>query len=362
MRRPVMPLAGRIGVALVGTGVSYGICLLLGASAGSALGVSGFVFGLLTFLLSELKELSNPVKRIWYIGQEDAVFNDNIRRGLETTLDGALRYRPEPALPPHDVVDVLGWQRGLLESVRAGTYDAVVILPARDDARLWNRLADLAEKGASVVVIDVEPAWDTFLDRGVTPPVFVSSDFAEGGRLAGGLVADALEARPGSHGLVAIGPSSSSAGAGRSAWILYALAQRHQLDRIRAHELSGWQTDAASSALATEVEALLGAGSSEVVVFCGDDRIMSALSRTVASDPGWTSRVWLVGYDGTTDAAGRYLARQEQHCCIGSVDTEPTSQGRDAAKALLEAYQQPAQAARRRWMVKPRALTPGNWN
>src|SRR4051812_4006873 len=109
MRRPFLSRTNELLLAILTTAASCVVTLLVGGGLDTGLGVAGLLFGVVTLVLSQVREREGPRKRIWYIGQEDAVFNDNVLKGLTAALDGVLHEGPVPAFPGH-VGEALTWQ------------------------------------------------------------------------------------------------------------------------------------------------------------------------------------------------------------------------------------------------------------
>lgn len=328
--------------------------LLARVSIDTTLGVAGMVFGVVTFVLSELRERESPSKTIAYLGQEDATFDTNILDGLKSSLDRNMPYVLQPVIYTPDVGDPVAWQVTQLSSAHFENADAIVLLPCHDDARIWQGVVRLSAKGIKIVVMDFEPPQDLFVNQALPIPSFVSSDFNAGGTMAGEIVGSYLQSHPKARVLVLVGPRWSRPGAGRSSRVLFVLAQNGHLGRCDAMELTSWDPASVVPAVAQRISTILSSGEN-LVVFPGDDRLLGELARAMAQHTD-LHRLAFVGYDGARGPDGRYLIRTVRQC-IGTVDTQPEAQGAAAGQVLLDAYRNSVSGLSR-VLVPPRAVSP----
>jgi ABC-type sugar transport system substrate-binding protein len=360
MRRPSISRLVMVLAPVVLIIVVMAALYAAGVGVDTSLGVAGLLFGLATLALSEVRERETPKKRVLFLGQEDEVFNTNILQGLRAEADARrLPYQLDVRTPDDAVRDPIGWQVGVLDEIDGEGFDAVVVLPSGDDPRLWGGLRQLIVNGVTVVVLDVEPPWELFVDQRLSAPVFVSSDFVAGGRMAGDLVAEKLQAGSSWRAVVCIGPDFSHPGVGRSSRLLYTVGRSGLIDRVRAVNLRSWDATSATRDVIAAVDTELAVPDTQVIVFCGDDRILMAVSDRGSGNPRWQGRVELVGYDGLLDVNGRYgVARHT--LSVGTVDTQPDRQGRTAARALVDAYRGTAVDHETR-LVQPKLVRAPSW-
>jgi ABC-type sugar transport system substrate-binding protein len=337
LRRPTITRVWMFLIPVASIAVTMAALLLARLSFDTVLGIAGLVFGLVTLAMSELRERNSPTKQVVFIGQDDAVFNQNIVQGMNSVLTGAMPYKSTFLTLPDAVTKTVDWQVSVLNSDTVDRADAVVILPGGDDERIWQALLRLSSQGTVVVVVDFEPPAHLFVNQRLQPPLFVASDFGAGGLLAGELTARHLAANPATKAIVCIGPNGSRPGTGRSSQVLYAIARHGLTGRVLVHELSSWDSKSATSELTALITQELAHPDRRLVVFCGDDRILIAISWAGATHPDWNDRLALIGYDGIQDADGRYVA-QNVHFFYGTVDTQPVSQGSAVGRALVNVY------------------------
>ena len=346
--------------ALASVVLSLATLLLLGISLDTSLGVAGMVFGVVTFVLSELREREAPSKTIAYLGQEDASFDANILVGIKSSLDHNMPYVLQPVTYTPDVGDPVAWQVAQLGSSKFETADAIVILPCHDDMRIWQAMVRLSSRGIKIVVMDFEPPQDLFVNQSLPIPSFVSSDFTEGGVKAGEIVASFLESHPHATALILIGPRWSKPGAGRSSRILFVLAQHGLLGRSDTMELTSWDPKTVVPGVLSRVTKMLSANDGELVIFAGDDRLLNEISGAVVEFVSDMTRLNFVGYDGARGPDGGYLVKNSRHC-IGTIDTQPEAQGYATGKVLLDAYQNGVSGLSR-VLVVPRSVGEAELN
>lgn len=348
--RPIVVLGSVVSVA-----VPIALLSIFGVGFDRSLGVSGAVFGIVSLCLSELREREPPTKNIAYLGQEDAVFDTNIIDGIKSVLDGSMPYLLKPVIYTPSAGDPVAWQVEQLNSPQFESADAIVVLPCHDDARIWQVILKLTAKRIKIIVMDFEPPQDLFINQQLPIPTFVSSNFAIGGTQAGEMVASFLEANPRSDALVLIGPPWSRPGTGRSSHLLFTLAQKGHLARTTAFELFSWDPGLIVPPVKDRVKELLADVSKELVIFCGDDRLLTELQRSLSTISRYARRVSFMGYDGARVANGYYLVKGIPHC-IGTIDTQPVLQGSATGRALLVDYNDQIDGGLARVLVEPRPV------
>lgn len=339
LRRPRLTLSVALAVTLATTLLTYVLLISLGnASIDRAVGISGLVFGLCTFVLTELRRRESPRKTIYYIGLDDPTFNANVLEGAREELsDGVnhiLKVLPLPGRPG----GFLEWQERQLDEPQLRHAAAVLVAPCADDDRLWEAILRLMKKGVFVVALDVEPPTGFFSDRGLAPPAFVASDFRSGGMALGAIMARYIKSDQKTKALVCLGPTGNASGASRSSWLLYALGSEGVLDRCSAYLLPSWDLADVVPALTRLVDGRLAAGEA-LIVYCGDDRIMRDVDRHFRA--GFTAlknRLRLVGYDGVLSNTGEFLA-EDCTFAVATIDANPRAQGGAAGQILKEVYE-----------------------
>ena len=332
--------------------------LIFGVQLDRALGICGLIFGLVALLLSELRERTGPVKQIAYLGQQDAEFDENILGGIRQVLAGAMPHVLTPVMYTPAVGDPVSWQVMALASQQFTSVDAVVVSPCHDDPRIWRAIIKLIEHRVKVIVMDFSPPQELFVDHHVPLPSFVSSDFVVGGLLAGDLMVSHLQSDADMQALVLMGPRWSAPGSGRSSRILYRLAVADLLTRVAAMELCSWEATDIVPLVVARLASILGGDSlGKLVVFCGDDRLLVALERTIsAANSHLAARIQYIGYDGARSANGTYLLRPIERC-IGTVDAQPNRQGEAVGRILVSEYRREVGGTLQNLLVSPVVVT-----
>jgi ABC-type sugar transport system substrate-binding protein len=190
MRQPRLSFRGRVLLSMGALVVPLGFFKAIGVDFGTSLGVAGTVFGVATFLMGEYRRRDTPPrKKVVYVSQSDTRFNANVLDGFREILSNAFPNDLSIRKPEHsDLSRLAKWQVEILLSTEAQEASAIVIVPPHGEPDIWEQLAARMRDGVFVVVVDVRPDGRCFMQHGLSPPSFVSSDFVEGGKAVGRLI------------------------------------------------------------------------------------------------------------------------------------------------------------------------------
>ena len=339
LRRQTLTLWMAIALSFAVTVLSLLILLVFDVPLDTALGIAGLVFGLCTFVLTELRNRDSPRKLIYYIGLDDQVFNANIIEGLREQLaDGMPNTLKILAPPPGHSSSFLDWQELQLGLSELRNAAAVVVAPGDDNEQVWEAILRLMKKGVFIVVLDTQPPAAFFTERAAMLPAYVASDFRVGGEAVGALIANHVKSHENASAVICLGPDGNLAGATRSSWVLYALARDGILARGIGHPFPSWDLSQIVPPLVRLIETELKT-SGAVIAYCGDDRVMLEVDKHFRGDfNSLRSRLFLIGYDGIISNTGQLVA-QDCAFAIATVDTRPKAQGEAAAEILRDIYE-----------------------
>lgn len=331
-------IAGALGPA-VGAAV---ICVFLRVPIDRNFGISGGVFAISTFVFTQFQAQGPRARRVYFIPKSASPFSSTVFRGFsnELTSNAALNLTVDWPTDADVEVSELEWQLAKLASRTALEADAIVLVPATDDEALWNALAQLARGGVFVLAIDTKPTNAIFSAKGAPRPCFVGSDFSVGGDLVGSEIARRLDATPSLRAIVAAAPHSSWPGQERTRGIVTGLFERGLQNRSTYVQLPDWGRDSSARLLFEAIQAEFDSRpETELVVFCGNDKILDAVERLLYRefDNVRSSRISLIGYDGATLTDGS-LQVSASNLAVGTVDTRPEEQGKEAARILLDEH------------------------
>jgi DNA-binding LacI/PurR family transcriptional regulator len=316
-----------------------GICAVLGFDLDRSLGVSGTAFALCTFILTQYQAQGPRTRRVVMIPKSRSPFSSSIHRGLSDLIAASTTIAFSVEWPENIRTSELDWQINVLRSQSCVIADAIVIVPAGDDERLWTELVRATREGKFIVVVDTKPKNAFFGQRNARSPFFVGSNFTAGGDCVGAELATLLAAKPDRRAIFAWGPSSSWPGMERTRGTSTALLLAGVSNRVVPVELADWQRDANADHIVNHIRRALEESGGEIVVYCGNDKIMEAVERRLMRglEIRDRNRVGLIGYDGIATSEGGLLVHSS--CMsIATVDTRPEEQGRVAAQVLMEEH------------------------
>ena len=340
--------------------MACGALVVAGVNIDRSIGLSGTIFAILTFGLQQVQSRNPPRRTVTFLPKSRSSFARNIFRGLVECLGTQTGIHVRSFFPDEDPPDALAWQLERLSGKDVRNSDALVVIPAADDERLWTELAVLVRSGMTIVAVDVKPPNRLFATAGVPRPHFVGSDFSAGGDIVAGLLGDSLESYLDAEAVVAVGPDVSWPARERSSRILYRLAARELAPRLTTVPLMSWNAARSAEPLADAARARLTSRGRTVFVFCGNDKILMAVHSALAHScsPQEMTLVNLIGYDGTTQEDDTLLIG-ECSTAYATIDTLPVQQGRVAGEYILDAYEGGRSAGPSRF-IEPtlRTLTP----
>jgi ABC-type sugar transport system substrate-binding protein len=339
LRKPSISPARSLVLSLAPALLVLAALLVLQVNVDRAIGSAGALFAILTFAVQQLQSRNPPGRTVIFLPKSRSSFARNISRGLTECVSRQTGLQLRAVFPDDELADPCGWQLGRLQSKDVRDADAVVIIPAEDDERLWQQLAKLVRSGVFVVAVDMKPPNKTFVDSGVSRPHFVGSDFSGGGEMIADLIAEGLRQDSQACAVLALGPDFSWPARERSSRILYRLAALDLARRVRAVHLVNWNAKACAAAVVPEAIDLQQTHGGRVHIFCGNDKILVAVyAQLVATVPSAAVPMFsLVGYDGATNEDNSLLISD---CPIAraTIDTLPQQQGRVAGEFILESY------------------------
>jgi ABC-type sugar transport system substrate-binding protein len=341
------------------------VLLALGISIVIVIGVVPVSLGLVALTFQEWRPRTKE-RHIVLIGKsKKGPFSESVLLGLHEELKKDLN----PELTERDPEQrhesgSLAFQLEALRGSDVRGSDAVVVIPTGDYEELWNEIRYLTELGIFLVVIDVKAPNRLFYSRDLPMPRFVTSDFRAGGKLVGKLMASKLQTGAADMALVLGGPAFSPPAVIRNRRLLYELLPFGH-DRLLIGELDSWDEDAAVrcfTELTGRLDAASGDGARKIVVFCGNDKNCLAIGKFLEDDRNGLGhdRYELIGYDGVRDSEGTLLVAGVPFCSA-TIDTTPRSQGRSAARFLVDGYQGLNDALPKNSIIAPKTLRRPNW-
>ena len=332
------PLAVLI-FAMIPTVLTVVVCQILTVGFDRMIGISGTVFAIATFVLSQFQASGPRHRRVVMVPKSRSPFSLSVYRGLADSLHSKSEISVSVDWPLAPVSDEVGWQLEVLRRASTVRADGVVIVPAADDDQIWEEIVRLTKLGLFVVVLDTKPRNAFFAQRNVLRPCFAGSNFRIGGELVGEKILEFLAENPDSGALVAMGPGYSFPGSERSRAIAEKLVVQESVSRTVFHELDSWDRRQIARQLVERLQSMLET-LDRVVVFCGNDKILGALDRLIYSELAaqFHGRVSLIGYDGALGGDGGLLAGEYAHA-IATVDTQPVEQGVRAARFVIDEHE-----------------------
>jgi len=343
---------------VAGLTVSIGLAVLailnvLNVDGGTTLGIAGLVLGVAVPVIFDRRSQGSRTHAVIFLDYRDHLVGVSACKGLQEAMGEepsihVFRRKPEAHAYPSE------WQLEFLTSREARSASAVVVMPpplnrpqALDMAapvrplrpeQLAQALAQLAADGVFVVSIDEPLETAPFLPALAPMPRHVQADYAAGGDMIGRwLAARLVEGSTGAdiRAMLFLGPEQSPPGRDRSMRVLYELVRTGLASRVETIELPDFDRGKAL-AVSTVLDRVEGLGDGSLLfVEAGDDEMALAIDDALRELPLDTaSRVRIVGYDGTRNAAGDYDVLHAR-CVVATVDSRTGEWGRRAADYLL---------------------------
>lgn len=335
------PFTGLAGFALVAvpSAALLGVLLLLGFGLGLGLTIAAALLAVGTFALAQHQSSRPRTRRVVFLAKSRSPFARNIFRGLSDGLEAYGDLHASGMFPGAEE-DATEFQLERLRSLDVARADALVVIPSTENEQMWHELVRIVRRGTVVVCIDTKPPNRVFSAHGVMRPLFVGSDFTQGGRMVGRFFVERLESETSARLVVALGPETSWPGCERGSRILYELAAAGQLDRCHAVELPNWVSAECADRLSAAIVSIAAEGCGQVFVFAGNDKVALALHNKLDQLDGMAPDVdiRLVGYDGTTTEDGMHVLEGLPRA-TATVNALPYDQGQAAAEFLAWAYE-----------------------
>jgi ribose transport system substrate-binding protein len=248
---------------------------------------------------------------------------------FKTMEEGAVEYAEERgdfeliAEGIQNETDVEG-QIAIVENMIAREVDAIVIAMI-DPRAIIPKLAEAKEAGIEVVTIDVRPDQETMDEYNVDFP-FIGPDNAEGAKLAGDVLAEAI----GEGGKVIIvegNPGVPNAEARKEGFM--ASIEEYGLELL-ASETAHWETEEAFNLVSN----LLTAHPDVNGIMCANDSM--AIGAVQAVDAaGLTGEVHVVGFDNIS-AAQEMMREGKLLATVDQFADEQAAKGIEYALRMLE--------------------------
>jgi DNA-binding LacI/PurR family transcriptional regulator len=340
------------GSALVGL-LMVVILAVGGVNLGLNLAIVGLFLGLLVPLGIEIRNKGGRARRILVLDYRVHEFGNAVLRGVKRALDDDSRHWSVEYATDTDGDDPAQWQTHRLQTSWIRKFDGIVLVPARDDPRLWSALASLIKDQTFVVAVDTKPPNEVFRKVGVDAPRFVSSRYGETGILVAALLGEYLREDPTRRCIVWIGPDHSWPGEERSRNIVYTLARNELLEgRTMLLPIRDWAPEAPQ--LSTTLRWVREAPG-QVAVYCADDENAMALHMLAMHEPGLRERMLIIGCNGTADERGK--CRVIDTCAAdATIDILAEQQGAAAADFLVRERTGELPAGERTRFIEPVVL------
>lgn len=306
-----------------------------GVELGLNLSLVGLFIGLLLPGGIEIRNRSGRTRRVLVLDYRLHQFGHAVARGVMRTLNSDKRrwevtYKGPGSEATHGAIE---FQLREIQSAIIEDFDAIVLIPAGSDERLWHGLAIAIKNRAFTVVVDTKPPNRVFRDVGIESPRFVSADYAETGVLVGGMLSEWLLTDPQRKCILWTGPYGSWPGEERSRNVIFELARRNLLDRTVLQPISSWAPDQGRCSHALECIEKLGG---KVAVYTADDENAVALHlATLVERPALRRDMYIVGCNGTSDDWGR-VPSLDLRAVDGTVDILAEEQGVQAAMLMVK--------------------------
>lgn len=328
-----------VTLSLAVSGVAAGACWVCGLGFDRTLGIAGTVLAVCTFVLTQYQQQGPAGRKVVMIPKSRSPFSSSVAAGVSEVLGKSSSLSLSVEWPESIAKDEVEWQLSLLRTEACTSADAIIMVPAGDDERLWEEVVRLSRHGVFFVVVDTKPENAFFVQRNAPRPFFVGSDFTKGGEIIGAEIVAQLRSRESRQAVIALGPARSWPAMERTRSICAALALAGVAGKATAVELESWNREACAGTVADALTRALEGTDSGVIGYCGNDKVMRSVERRLNEvlDTGARRRVGLVGYDGATSAEGQLLL-DDCALALATVDTRPVEQGRVAAAVVVDEH------------------------
>lgn len=341
LKRPAISTGSTVLISFIPTALAFTAMLYFGQNLDRSIGIAGSVFAVLTFALQQIQSRNPPSRKIVFLAKSRSSFARNIARGLVDAVSAQTSIQVRSIYPDKEPADAVSWQIAQIDTKEIRDADAVILIPAGDDEKLWQRLANLQRVGTAVIAVDVKPPNRIFGSAGVARPYFVGSDFALGGERVAELLGERLMKDATARALLVVGPDSSWPARERGSRMLYRLSALNLIERISTVYVNSWGAVEAAERIVAEIERVRGesGGTRKTYIFCGNDKILVATFRRMLAvvPKEELSQYLLVGYDGATNEDDSLVVAECANV-IATVDTVPLQQGRVAGEYVLDVY------------------------
>lgn len=210
---------------------------------------------------------------------------------------------------------------------------AVIIRPSEISARTNELMTTLQRLGVFVVVVDYDIGEEFERLADDHQPLYILSDFRQGGRLVSQAIRSFLCPAESRHvAILALGPENSTTGSARSKSLIWHLLLDGHYRVVIPEIIDEWEP---ASVCAKLLEQIRQVEADRIVIFAGNDNIADKLASRLQVDPAAGKLIRVIGYDGIRKRNGEWLLESHENC-IATIDVKPREQGMRTAQAVLE--------------------------
>lgn len=280
-------------------------------------------------------------RRVQLLLRSQSPYSLSIERAFTEYLSHETGITLGKTIPQIDHGDIQV-QISILRALNPAKLDALVILPCEGSSEIWTELERLATKNIFIVVLEIEPPKERFVEQGQRKPIFVAPNFGSSGEKIGELISISLQEKKNSNALVLYSPNypfSSRQGIEIPMKIGHRLFVDQIQNQVAFQPIASWDKNLGSEQALTwlkENTKIRG----NLVVYCGSDDILLELSEKIQMNrltQSLTSRIKLIGCDGSKSEKGNLLV-QKSPFAIATLEKHPEKIGRKAAEVIIREY------------------------